>query len=196
MNLTEIKVVVNSRQRMKAAKAWRVFLQLPQDPILPAALTALIEKHVNIRLTSYDNVVVDIAPAYIVDVPNKGRKFQLVAETINELQDTIAPKLTTMVGETVTLAITPIDQPIAPPQTETPPAGDIDEKSLRGLHAVFFKSNKFQDFLQGKTGQYIDSDKSCKDVFKAFMGVESCTQLQQAAYDSMLAEFNQYVFGR
>ena len=35
---------------MRAAKAWRCIIELPDDQILAAALTALIERHVKLNM--------------------------------------------------------------------------------------------------------------------------------------------------
>ena len=61
----------------------------------PAILTALIDTKVTIAL-KHPEISVDIAPAYIVDVPRTKKGFQVVFETCNENQTSIGPKLTTL----------------------------------------------------------------------------------------------------
>jgi hypothetical protein len=187
--LSAITITVANRQWMRAAKAWRIFLDIPDDPILPSALTALIDRQVKITLTTHDITII-INPAYVVDVPSKGRKFQLVVETVYEHQTDIGPKLTAMIGYHGQLAIVPVGAPQQAPET---PRGDISEQTLRGLHVAFFKNPRFYRYLSHLTGATIGTPQQCKDTFKKHMGVESCKHLQQAQFDTVLRDFNAWI---
>src|SRR6266702_850504 len=101
----DIPVIFLDRKRMKVARAWRCFVELPRDRAnLPEVLTAYIESEVRIELRG--ETTVDMDPAWIFDVPSaKGGKFHLVFETVSEQQSFLGPKLTALIGKEVRLTI-------------------------------------------------------------------------------------------
>ena len=183
---------------MRAARAWRCFLELPDDSILAVQLTSQIESQVRVTITANPQgmdggVEAIIDPAYIVDVPSKGKRFQIVIETVSEQQSSIGPTLTAMTGEPVILCIQKLGS-----QSEMPMVtqrGTIDEKALRGLHMTFFKNARFQDFITEKTGADTSTPDSCKSAFKRHMGVLSCTEIDQIDFDAFIREFNAWLNG-
>lgn len=186
------------RRRMKAARSWRCFIELPDDSMLAVGLTSLIESQVSVRITAKlqtGDVEAVIDPAYIVDVPSKGKRFQIVIETVSELQSDIGPTLTAMTGESIILCIQNVGEPPAAQQAEEQRRGTIDEKTLRGLHVVFFKNPKFQEFVAVKANRVFTGSTFCKDIFKEHMNVKSCTEIDQADFDAFLNEFNQWLNG-
>jgi len=205
--MIEIAAVLTNRQWMRAAKAWRCHLELPADKILASQLTAYIDGKMHIALEgpAPDKSIVDISPAFVVDVAAKGKKFFLIIETCWEKQACIGPYLTNLSGEKVTVRIAAEDQEIVPPEEEAqaqPVRGDISPEIVKGLHASWFHNEKFWSYLEGKIGmecgkiKAYGGEKFCKRVFKEHMEVKSCTELTQAAFDVMLTDFNHFVSQR
>jgi len=178
------------RKWMRAAKAWRCTIELPDNSVLAAAITSLIDRKVIVDFVTKD-ATLTIDPAFIVDVPSKGKRFSLVVETVFEHQASHGPVLTAMTGQLVTVTIRPEGQQ-APVEVKR---GTIDAKALKGLHVAFFKNQRFSAFLSEKTGAYIKCDQECKDAFKKLMGVESCTEINQEDFDTILREFNDWLNG-
>lgn len=178
---------------MRSGRSFRCYLDLPSDPVLAAALTNLIEKQVDITIKNHE-LTASLHPALIVDVTSKGKKFGLVAETVYEQQnEKVGPYLTAMTGESVSVMITPAGQKPTPQEDRR---GDIDKKSLEGLHAAFFKNKMFYEYLAFKTGTAPVDPASCKSIYKAMMQVQSCTQINQADYNSCLSDFNDWLSKR
>ena len=199
MNLTHIECRFLERRRMRAARAWRCFLELPDNPMLAVGLTALIERQMAVRIAgcpqAAGEVEVEIDPAYIVDVPSKGKRFQIVIETVHELQSNIGPTLTALTGCPVTLSIS---QAGTTPDEPVSQRGTISDRTLQGLHIAFFKNDRFADFLRFKTGRVFSNGgpngwRMVKIVFKEHMGVESCRGLNQEDFDALLQEFNDWL---
>ncbi|KAA0888700.1 hypothetical protein [Oryzomonas rubra] len=197
--MVEIKTRLISRQWMRAAKAWRCFLELPDEQKIAVQLTGYIGDQFSVTIIT-ETETCDIDPAYIVDIPNKGKRFHLVLETVFENQASIGPTLTAMVGSTATLIINHkigdqggMDTPL-PHFPEDNERGDlIENAALRGLHATFFKNERFQAFITSKTGQSIHDESTCKEVFKEYMAVKSCKDLTQKQYLEVLHEFNEWI---
>lgn len=192
--LNEIPTTVSNRQWMRAAKAWRIFLDIPDSTTLPSVLTAYIDTKLKVQLQSDDGFTVLIDPAFVVDVPSKGRRFQLVVETCLEKQAEIGPKLTAMVGYPAVLTITPLNHPnqdkaILP----TTPTGDISQHALKGLHVTFFTSRNFQLYLQKLTGCTINDPITCKSEFKKYLNIESCKAITQRQFDQILSNYRSWL---
>lgn len=185
-----ISCIFIERKWMRAAKAWRCTIELPDDSVLAAAITSLIDRKVIVDFVTKD-ATLTIDPAFIVDVPSKGKRFYLVVETVFEHQASHGPVLTAMTGQLVTVTIRPEGQQ-APVEVKR---GTIDAKTLKGLHVAFFKNQRFSTFLSEKTGAYIKCEQECKDAFKKLMGVESCTEINQEDFDTILREFNDWLNG-
>jgi len=185
-----ISCIFIERKWMRAAKAWRCTIELPDDSVLAAAITSLIDRKVIVDFVTKD-ATLTIDPAFIVDVPSKGKRFYLVVETVFEHQASHGPVLTAMTGQLVTVTIRPEGQQ-APVEVKR---GTIDAKTLKGLHVAFFKNQRFSSFLSAKTGAYIKCDQECKDAFKKLMAVESCTEINQEDFDTILREFNDWLNG-
>lgn len=185
-----ISCIFIERKWMRAAKAWRCTIELPDDSVLAAAITSLIDRKVIVDFVTKD-ATLTIDPAFIVDVPSKGKRFYLVVETVFEHQASHGPVLTAMTGQPVNVNIRPEGQQ-APVEVKR---GTIDAKTLKGLHVAFFKNQRFSAFLSEKTGAYIKCDQECKDAFKKLMGVKSCTEIDQEDFDSILREFNDWLNG-
>jgi hypothetical protein len=188
-----IPCIFIERKWMRAAKAWRCAIELPDDSVLAAALTSLIEHKVIVHLITKE-VMIIIDPAFIVDVPSKGKRFRLVIETVFEQQAAHGPRLTAMTGQPVSVTILPEGQQAAPVE-KNGQRGTIDAKALKGLHVAFFKNQKFSAFLSKKTGAHIEGNQECKDAFKKLMRVESCIEINQEDFDAVLKEFNDWLNG-
>ena len=201
--MLKIEATLTTRQWMRAAKAFRCHLQLPADKLLASQLTAYIDSKMHITLEGPDGSIVDIDPAFIVDVAPKGKRFFLVVETCYEHQAKIGPYLTNMSGEKITVRIAAENQSIEQQLPEAKPSrGDIAPEILKGLHTRWFKNEVFWGYLEGKIGMAAGEianyggEKFCKTVFKEHMQVKSCTELSQEAFDTMLHDFNNYVSQR
>jgi hypothetical protein len=176
---------------MRSAKAWRCVLVLPDNQILAAGLTSLIESKVRLTLISADGITVTIDPAFIVDVKTKGRRFHLIMETCFEHQAEHGPRLTAMVNQPVRVSVEPTGQTTT--ITEAPPVeGMIGAAEIRGLHSTFFRNNKFQQFIEHQTGVQVRDEERCKSEFKRLHNVESCKELKQTVFREFLREFNQW----
>lgn len=178
------------RKWMRAAKAWRITLALPEDSMLAVALTSLIERKVSVEISAA-GVAVSIDPVFILDVPSKGKRFFLVIETVYEHQSDHGAILTEMTGETAVVTIRPESGNLMQSDTsETARKGTITETAIKGLHSSFFKNNLFCDFIGAKTGSYTKDYNEVKLAFKDLMGVKSCTEIDQSDFDLLLVEFN------
>lgn len=193
LDLSKIDVLFIDRKWMKAGKSWRCFMELPDTENLPEVLTALIESQVKIEIKGPVSVVIE--PAFIVDVPSKGKKFQLVIETIYEQQKTVGPRLTALTGEKAVLSIIPLEAKPDIPPSNTPTEKRISEKALRGLHTNFFGNKKFQTFIEKETGESIMDNATCKTAFKMLLQVESCKDILQEEFDRFLKQFNSWLNG-
>jgi hypothetical protein len=185
---------LSDRKWMKAAKAWRLFFDIPADNSeAPVVLTSLIESNVRAHINhAVPAACTVLAPAHVVDVPHKAKKFTLILETCNEAQNAIGTLVTPLMGDRFNIQICG--------QDDTPPAtkhqerrGTIDEKSIKGLHTGFFQNRKFWEFLSERTGEKIDNPVSCKAIYKVMMQVSSCTQINQHDFDANLQEFNAWL---
>ena len=195
LDLTNIQATLTERKYMRSARAFRCYLELPPNPVLAAALTALIERQVNVTIKTSD-LTAELKPAQVVDVTSRAKKFGLVVETVYEKQnEEVGPSLTAMTGESVSVAITPVSaEPSVKTTADLPTfAGDIHPDSIRGLHTGFFQNKLFYQYLQQKTGEEIDTPATCKAVYKAMMGVDSCKELTQQNYNACLQDFNAWI---
>jgi len=188
----QMPLVLANRQWMRSAKAWRLFFSLPADnPLLPSFLTALIDRQVRAEL---NQLVLD--PVLVVDVPPKGRGFQLVIETCYEQQNVHGPRLTAMVGEAVFVTLSPAGQPVETPVTEVRPEITEERKRLlTGLH-VLFQNPRFQEFIGSMAGLEIRDENECKAVFKnRLCQVESCKDLSDEVIHDWRRQFNEWLNG-
>lgn len=190
--LDHIPCIFVDRKWMRAAKAWRCTIELPDRPQLAACLTALIESKQSITITTDDNKII-IDPVYIVDVPSKGKKFQLVVETCYENQAGNGPILTEMTGCKAMVTIAPPDTEQKPVFEKPEQRGTISEQAIKGLHSAFFKNPRFWQFLQDRTGETSHTEADCKHVFKRLMQVESVKHINQEDFDKLLGEFNSWL---
>lgn len=184
--LAKIRCRFLERRWMRAAKAWRCFIALPQDPMLPAILTSLIEDKVKIEISG--DYAVTMAPVFVVDVPSKGKGFQLVLETCYENQAGHGPHLTALTHSEILLTISPFTEPEKPRALTIDP---IDATTIRGLHIGFFQNERFWEFLGGN----VNSPESAKSAFKALMNVTSCKDVSKNAFAEMLQKFNLWIKG-
>lgn len=180
-----IPCIFTERKWMRAARAWRCFLELPGTPQLASVLTAYIDTQVAIDLEA-EGAQLTIDPVIIVDVPSKGKRFYLVIETVSEKQAAHGPMLTAFTGQNVHITLRPEgeQQPVFVKR------GTISPTTLKGLHIAFFKNQKFREFLSARTGAYTKDEHECKTAFKAHMGVGSCTEIDQEDFDTILKAFN------
>lgn len=185
IDLTNIQATLTERKYMRAARAFRCYLDLPQDAILAASLTALIDRKINFTMSSKD-LKAHLTPALVVDVTSKGKKFGLVVETVYEHQNSVGPSITAMTGEQVVVEIRPEQEQEPKPEKR----GTITEQALKGLHATFFQNRVFHEFLTDRTGTEVLDAVSCKSVYKAMMQVTSCREIEQDDYEAVLKDFN------
>jgi len=182
------------RKWMRSAKAWRCFLDIPSDGQIPEVLTALLETQVCADIVG-DGITVKIDPAYIVDVPSKKKQFQVVLETVYENQSTLGPRLTALTDQAVTLSILPRRQQAT--NTPTPePENTLNKDVLRGLHITFFQNPKFWEWLSTQTGETIGNPLDCKEIFKAWLQVSSCKDIETVTFREVVARFNDWLNGR
>jgi hypothetical protein len=188
---------------MRAAKAWRCIIELPDDQVLAAALTALIERHVKLNMLTTDGLNIEIDPAFILDIRTKGRRFHLVIETVWEEQKKHGPYLTSMTGQSVRVSIGKCEQNLEQITTEqkqprvpkTNAPGKVGPVEITGLHSTFFKNPRFQRYVE-INGQIkvIDAD-SCKQAFKALHCIESTKDLDLTTFREFLRDFNTWING-
>lgn len=178
--IKDVPCILKQRQWMRAAKAFRFYLELPQNPIMAAQLTALIDMQVNATIAGHD-----LSPALVVDIPSKGTRFQLVLETCFEHQNSIGPKLTAFTGEYVPVSLAPLSD--SPPEEKR---GSISPESTKTLHAMFFKNRKFWEFVETKTKQAVSTEAECKTAYKEMLGTESIKHLEEETYRDSIQSFN------
>ena len=185
---------------MRAAHAWRCFLQLPSDgSAIAIYLTSLIDTKCSITLST-EQTSLTIDPAYIVDVPPKGTGFLFVIETCFESQKDLGPEITALNKQALNLRIGPAGnfQESARPAIKAEMSDD-KKVLLMGLHRLF-PLPKFQQFvtalLTRKGLMYeIHNEKECKIAFKKLAGVESCRDLTEEAINSWRTAFNESLRG-
>ena len=193
ISLKNIPVKFIERKWMRSLKSWRCTVELPQEEkyeILSPALSGMIDGQFKIDIAGEFSI--NINPMSIIDVPVKGKKAQLVLETVYEHQNIVGPKLTCLVDQDIMLTISPTG--IVAPEKKTIISGDITEKSLRGLH-VFFQNKKFQEFIDKLTGRKVSDKDTCKSIFKEHMKVESCKELDEQDTVSIINGFNDWLNG-
>jgi hypothetical protein len=193
--LASIRARFIERKWMRAAKAWRCFLTLPEDPMLPSMLTGLIDTKVDITLRG--DVNLEIAPAFIVDVPSKGKRFSLVIETCYEQQASLGPLLTALTDTPVTISVEPHTPRQAPQKINADP---LTPQELRGLHVGFFRNERFWEYLEAQRcaagfATNICSEDEAKLAFKSHMGVDSCKDVTRSEFTALVASFNHWVRG-
>lgn len=197
--LKEIPVTVHERKMMKSARCWRVTLALPENnEVLAPVLSGMIGTQVRAELRGTADV--DIDPAAIVDVPQKGRRFFLEIENVYERQNGIGPALTVLAGQSCLLTLLPVgEETPAAPETVR---GDVTEKTLRGLHMAFFPNALFWQFIQQRANAVrqwseewvsIASAEACKTEFKRLAGVSSCRDLSEAYVRNAIRDFNKFI---
>jgi len=188
MNFT---ATLTDRKWMKAAKAYRMYFEL--DSLETAvAMTGKIEKSVQmlIKHSRYPQIQAVLDPCHIVDVPHKAKKFTLVCETCSEYQNFIGELLTPVIGD---LFYITTDELTTEPTLPQQQLGDINEKSLKGLHATFFNNKQFWNYISSCTQTIIHSPEDCKAGFKQYMGITSCKELQQDDFDATIRGFNSWL---
>ena len=187
---------------MRAAKAWRCIVELPDDQVLASALTALIERHVKLNMLTPEGLNIEIDPAFILDIRSKGKRFHLVAETVWEQQKEHGPYLTSMTGRDVRVSISKCEknlEQIAEAQRQEasrPTAqGKIGPAEITGLHSTFFKNPRFQRYVEIKGSSQIFDAETCKTAFKSLHGIESTKDLDLATFREFLKQFNAWTNG-
>lgn len=184
------------RKWMRAAKAWRCVIEIPNTGNVPEVLTALLERQVRAEIAGAD-ISVTIDPAYIVDVPSRKKQFQVVLETCYEHQANLGPRLTAMTDTPVTLSILPLDKtPQQPEQPQSLTHKMLDERTLKGLHISFFQNPKFWEWLTTQTKNTIGNPQQCKAVFKAWLQVESCKDIREDYFKIVVRNFNAWLGGK
>lgn len=186
--LEKIRCRFIERRWMRAAKAWRCFIALPADPMLPAILTSLIEDKVKIEISG--DYAVSMAPVFVVDVPSKNKGFLLVLETCYENQAGHGPHLTALTNTDILLTISPFTEPEKPQSLTTDP---INTSTIRGLHIEFFHNERFWVFLTLNGTIPATSPETAKVAFKALFKVESCKQVSTREFNDFLQRFNAWL---
>lgn len=189
--MSAIEVTIIDRKWMRAAHAWRVFLELPDSPDLAASLSGMIDTQCSIALKNETTKVL-INPAYIVDVPSKGKRFLLVVETVYEHQNTLGPQITQLYGQTAQLKIGKATTSLLPPEE---PLNEEKRKLLKGLH-ILFQNPRFQEFCHEKyigTWPEDEDHKACKTAFKEMLNVKSCKELSEETINSWRNNFNEWL---
>ena len=179
------------RRWMKSAKAWRCFIDIPSTDDLPSMLTGLIEDKVCIKIEGCASV--DIAPAFVVDVPSKGKKFQLVIETVYEKQATFGPYLTALTDSQVKVTISRYIEETAPPKPYN--SSPLQPHEIQGLHVGFFRNERFWDYLeqQSPTPIRVCSPEEAKAEFKKICRIESIKDLRREDFTAFVQGFNVWI---
>lgn len=193
IDLNEIQVTITERKWMRSAKAFRCYLELPDNDVLASGLTALIDKQVNATIVGPDGLQAVMQPALVVDVPSKRNRFSIVLETMFEHQNAVGVSLTALTGKQAVLSIT---APGSKPQPAEPKTGTINADALRGLHTTFFQNKHFQQYISERCGRPIEDHHACKKAYKAMQMVESCKDILQEDYKSVLDGFNSWLSQR
>lgn len=188
--LEGLHCVLVSRTWMKRSHAWRLRVALP-DEVVAAVLANMMERHVQaeIRVDGEKSLLLD--PACIVDVPHRGAKCFLDLETVYETQNGCGASLTLLLGREVTISL----RKVGVPGDDACARGDVDPRSLRGLHMTFFPNPLFQEYVGRMSGRPSGDPESCKEAFKSHLGVASCTELRQEQVRGFVAGFNAYLAG-
>lgn len=200
---TDLPCKFLDRQWMRAAKAWRCIIELPDDQILAAALTALIERHVKLNMLTPEGLNIEIDPAFILDVRTKGRRFHLVVETVWEEQKKHGPYLTSMTGQNVRVSISKCEQnlkqivedqkQLGAPKPNAP--GKVGTVEITGLHSTFFKNPRFQRYVEIQGPIKVTDAESCKKAFKALHSIKSTKDLDLTTFREFLRDFNAWING-
>jgi len=194
--LSEIRCRFIERKWMRAARAWRCSISLPENPMLPSMLTGLIDQKVRVEIKG--EVDVTISPALVVDVPSKGKRFSLLIETCYEQQNAIGPYLTALTDTMVTITIGKHAEQHQPkPQAEQRDNNDpLRPDEIKGLHVGFFRNERFWAYLEATTtAASICSEAEAKAAFKSHMGVDSCKDIPRAKFAALVASFNLWLRG-
>lgn len=185
---------LTDRKWMKAAKSYRLHFDLDSLEIA-VAMTGRIEKNIQMRIThsQYPQIQAVLDPCHIVDVPHKAKTFTLICETCSESQNYIGALLTPVIGDTFHIATSEIGaiEPTAPIKR-----GTISEQAKKGLHTSFFQNKHFQEYVSMVTGQDVQTPTECKAVYKGMLGVQSCKEINQTDYLSVLHAFNDWLTKR
>lgn len=188
--LNKISCRFVERKWMRSAKAWRCFVELPAHTDLAIRLTALIEDQVTIHIDG--DVSCTMEPAFVVDVPSKGKKFFLVFETVYEHQAKIGTYLTALTDSMVTVRVAPFVAEPGKPQNKEP----LSPKELQGLHLQFFHNETFWAYLEHITGGLVINNENAKQTFKKYLGVESCKDIERSRFLELVRDFNAWIRAR
>lgn len=191
IDLNRIEVTITERKWMRSAKAFRCYLELPDNDVLASGLTALIDKQVDATIFGPDKLHAVMKPALVVDVPSKRNRFWIVLETVFEHQNAVGVSLTALTGKQAVLSISAPES--EKPQPAEPKTGTINADALRGLHTTFFQNKHFQQYISQRVGVPVDDHIVCKEAYKAMQMVESCKDIMQEDYKSVLDDFNQWL---
>lgn len=190
----DFDATLTDRKWMKGAKCYRMHFEL--DSLETAvAMTRRIEKNIQMRITHslYPQIQVVLDPCHIADVPHKAKKFTLVCETCSESQNFIGELLTPVIGDLFHIATNETGAAEPPPPAKS---GTITEQAKRGLHTSFFQNKHFQGYITMVTGKDIQTPTECKAVYKEMLGVQSCKEINQTDYLSVLHAFNDWLTKR
>lgn len=177
---------------MKAAKSWRMFLELP-SAVEAVQLTPQIETNVSVTLQHASlPEPPTLNPCHIENVIHKNRKYVLSCETCSESQKFIGTLMMAMIG--MTLDITVTDPTAAPEPSQK--AGTISDQAKKGLHTTFFQNKHFHEYISSITGTSIITPADCKSAYKAMLNVGSCKDINQSDYTAALKGFNDWLSKR
>jgi len=178
---------------MRSQKAWRCLVEIPTEKELPSQLTGLIDSKVEIEIQGEINIT--ISPAFIVDVPHKGKKFFLSFETCFEQQASIGPMITALPDTSITMTIRSYsDVPVPEKRQNSSP---LTSHEIKGLHVGWFRNERFWDFLREiifwPAARSIDSPETCKACFKEHFNVASCTDINREEFTALVDRFNEWI---
>lgn len=178
---------------MKAAKAWRMFFELP-SAVEAVQMTPHIETNVSVKL-QHDSLPETpvLNPCHIENVIHKNRKYVLSCETCSESQKFIGTLMMAMIGMTFQITVS---NPTETKADATPKVGTISEQAKKGLHTTFFQNRHFQEYISSITGKTVETPTDCKSVYKAMLQVTSCREIEQSDYKAVLDGFNSWLARR
>jgi hypothetical protein len=179
------------RKWMRSQKAWRCLVEIPTENELPSQLTGLIDSQIEIEIQGEINIT--IAPAFVVDVPHKGKKFFLSFETCFEHQASIGPMITALPDTNIIMTLRPYNADPAP--EKKPNDCPLTPQEIKGLHVGFFRNERFWEFLSSylPPSQSIGCETTCKEKFKQHINVASCKDINREEFTALVDRFNQWL---
>ncbi len=198
--IANIDCILLERRWMVRTKSIRVFLRLNvEDPTtLAAILTNMIEWRVraDIRPITENVSPVFLDPCFICNVEMKGKNWVVSIETLMETQKALAPGLTLLVDQAVSLTIREVSQgdEDEPEEPEQPPENDdwISASQIKSLHVAIFPNPDFSRWLTYRMEEPVRGQDEAKEAFKRYLDVETTKNITQRQLSKVMADFSKW----